>query len=411
MIYIIGLAWCAVFYFPVNLGITQSFFIPCVPYVILAVLHAHRCNRFLAVAQITGISFIYLFVNVFGVTSYMTDTAARLLSGAQLSYSLFCSFTVAFSHPYSPKEKLVVSRSLLVFAAFCCLYGIAEISSPQLANISNVFRNWCYPSELIYGMEDSHLMRDLVISGRLRPYAFASEPSAASWGIMCLCISGYALTSSVKEKIVVLCIVLVSTIVFSSPSNMLGFGLLLLCLFIENRIISKKTLWLYFIWLLVAGWLTYLIAFAVLDSRINLMTANDDMSTFVRLVQPFETALQALKFDLLFGVGFGGLEEIWNSIRVLELNGISSRINMTAGAALLTVPLFGGITGVVLFIVLGVSVYREIAVKQRLVFLSVVLFSMMNKSSIVITLSWFVVAIWIVAHPKFCASSGFRQEE
>jgi hypothetical protein len=400
MIYLIGLAWCAAFYLPVNLNLTQSLFIPCVPYAILAALHAKRCKRILAVMQITGISIVYLLANVFLVKSFTTDASARLLSGVQLPYSLFCAFLVGLSQPYSVKEKLVVSRVILGFATFFCLYGIAEITNPMFANVSDTFRSWCYSFEQLYGTNSSHLVRDLIISGHERPKAFASEPSAAAWGIMCLCISGYALTSSVRERVFVLCIVLVSTIVFSSPSNLVGFCLLAFCSLIENRRVSMRALWFYIIGSLTFSWLAYLMALTFLDGRILLITSYEDRSTYVRLIQPFEMAFLGLKFDALFGVGFGGLEEIWNLIEILEVDAVSSRINLTAGAALLTVPLFGGITGVLLLSVLGIAIYREIAVTQRLAFISVVLFAMMNKSSIVITVAWLVVSIWIVAHPN-----------
>jgi hypothetical protein len=397
MIYVISILWCVSFYFPINIPIGGGLFLPTFPFFILAILHAARGIQYRKVALLISGVLAYTIANIFLVESSVTALDRRLLSGLQLPYTIFNMLVIGFSKPYSKGEVKIIFKTMLFFVSCITIYGLLEPFS-ILSSISDQFRDAVYSADQIYSDHN----RDMQIAGRIRPKAFASEPSQASWAIWCISISMFTLKRDPKSRVTILLLLLMAVGVFLSPANAFGLIVLTGCYLYESRRASLGAIIGIGVSATVLITILVLVAKDFLFERYVTGSILDEGSTFVRIIQPFSMAWIALQHDPFFGVGFGGLEEIWYSIELIEGGEYSEKLNMSAGAAILTIPLFCGLSGVLGFTLLYRRLLADIEESAKIGFSALFLFSLLSKSSIVVTQSWYIVSFYLLVRPA-CA--------
>jgi len=391
MISLIALVWCLALYFPLNLPLGGSAFLPCAPGLLLALLHLPRRPNLGLVGFVVLLALLFVLVDCIFAVSFLTAFERRLLSGGQLPYTLFNCMVIGFCRPYSVEERNRLVRVLAAFLIGMTVVATLEPFTP-IGRVSDAFRQVAYPTELLYDATE----RDISIAGRIRPKAFCSEPSQAAWALFCIGTVIFGMTRDRRTRIIVMVTVLVSAVAFSSPSNVIGSLVLLACYLIQAGTVSLRTIVVRSIAIVVLGIPMYLVANSVFGNRFELFTLLEDDSIFVRVIQPFSMAWEALLHDPLFGVGFGGIEEIWNKIEMVEGGDYVARLNMVAGAAVLTVPLFAGVAGCFAFAVFLRFLTYQFGKGTRMTFLLITLFVMCQKASIVNTMAWYVMAGWLV---------------
>jgi hypothetical protein len=405
MISIIALVWCLALYFPMNLPLGGSAFLPCAPGLLLAFLHLPRRPNLGLVGAVVLLSLLFVLADCIFAVSFLTAFERRLLSGGQLPYTLFNCMVIAFCRPFSPGERQGLVKVLLAFLLAMTAVAVLEPFTP-IGRVSDAFRQAVYPTELLYDATE----RDIAIAGRIRPKAFCSEPSSAAWALFCIGAIIFGMTRDRRTRVIVMVTILVSAVAFASPSNVIGSLVLLACYLIQAGKVSIQTIVLRSIAGVALGFPMYLVANTVFGNRFEMSTLIEDGSTFVRVIQPFSMAWEALLHDPLFGVGFGGIEEIWNKIEVVEGGDYAARLNMTAGAALLTIPLFAGVAGCIAFAFFLRFLTVQFAKETRMTFLLITLFVMSQKASIVNTMAWYVMAGWLVGRGSQESAANRRPE-
>lgn len=394
MIYAIGLLWFTTIFFPVALPLGGGLFIPCLPGLLLGMLHLARGCRFRSVVIVVAGAVLFVLLDCLLATTFRTDLERRLLSGLQLPYTLLNCSLIAFSRPYSGAERRKLALILIGAAISISLIGLLEPYT-VIGSISDTFRQRVYPEELLYEGNE----RDIAIAGRIRPKAFASEPSHASWAIMALSAMVFGLYKDRRARIIVIVNLLASAGAFASPSNIAGVVVLLCCYLVESGRASIRALLGAGFATLVFGSGVFYVGSEIFGNRYADGSFLEEGSTFVRVIQPFRIAASSLEHDPVFGVGFGGLEEIWQTIESIEGGEFAARLNMTAGAAILTIPTFGGIAGVLAFFVLLRHLTGLARPDSRIPFVMIFIFLLLNKASIVNTVAWYVMALWLAARP------------
>ena len=136
---------------------------------------------------------------------------------------------------------------------------------------------------------------------------------------------------------------------------------------------------------------------AVLSERVGVGGAfGVEGSVFIRLVQPFSLASEAIAFNPIVGVGFQGLEEIWTKIQHVEEATVRENLNTVPGMAVLTIPLFTGFYGVIVFGLFFVWLLQQLPYGKRIAFAVVVLFALTQKQSFVLSSAWLIGAVWFL---------------
>jgi hypothetical protein len=394
MIYLIGLVWFATIYFPIALPLGGNLFIPCLPGLLLGMLHATRGVRPQPVLLVVGGAMAFVLFDCLLAESTRTALDRRFLSGMQLPYTLLNCALVAFCRPYSESERRKLAMFVMWAAILITAIGLVEPYT-VIGDISDSFRQSFYPEEFLY--VDNN--RDLNIAGRIRPKAIAAEPSHASWAIMAFSAMLFGLYKDQRSRIIVIVNLLASAVAFSSPSNVAGVITLLGCFLFESGRASIRGLVGAGFLAIVFGTGILFIGSQILGNRYSQGSILEEGSTFVRVIQPFQLAASSLEHDPVFGVGFGGLEEIWQTIEAVEGGEYSLRLNMSIGAAILTIPTFGGIAGVAAFVILLRYLIGLVRPDSRVLFVLIFIFLLLNKASIVNTVAWYVMALWLAARP------------
>ncbi len=354
-------------------------------------------------AAIVLMALVYVIINISFVESRSTEWGIRLKSGGQLPYSLLLSMIIGLSRPYSKNEAKIISQVLMLWGLGVTLYGTLETFSTFAVSVSDEFRVQVYSQESLYFADQ----RDVEYAGRIRPKVFTSEPSHAAWGAMAVTICSFALQKKLSARLLAIGIVFVSMIVFVSPGNLVGLLALLACYLYDSGRLSKSKLLLSLPAGAVLAYLAILWIPALFGTRFQSGALEEqDGSTFVRLIQPVLLAKSALEFNALLGVGFGGLEEIWQSIEVIDGGIESVKLAQSVGAAILSIPLFGGLTLTAMFGIFFVFVLRRISPEARFSFALTALYALSIKQSIVVTPAWFIIALWMVAQPSDAAGQG-----
>jgi hypothetical protein len=311
----------------------------------------------------------------------------------------------AFSRPYSDAEKRIIVRLLLISMAVLTALATLEPFVTPLSTISDSVRVQLYPAQILY----MSVERDMMFSGRIRPNVFCSEPSQASWGIVLLGILVFSLSTKRRTRVISMAILLTSAVAFSSPAALVATAALVVVYLLEIGRISFSTV---VTGLLVAGLVGVpLVIFGseILSNRYAMRASIlDEGSTYVRLFQPFILAYEALLYNPLLGVGFAGLESIWTKIEVIDGGSEVDSLRMSAGAALLTIPLFTGLLGCLLFLIFFRFLVARVSPNRRRGFIILLLFMLSQKSHFSNTTAWFVVGVYLAANAVQTTRSRVR---
>lgn len=399
MAILIGILLVISIYMPLTVPITPGLFLVNGPGIIFGVVHLFRRTDLGVLAKICGVALVFTVL-----VSLLSDETAsferRILSGGQFPYTLLFSLMAAFSRPYSDTEKRTIVRILITTMAVLTTFAVLEPLVPGLSAISDLVRVEIYPEQLLYDGAD----RDILFAGRIRPKVFCSEPSHASWGLVLFGILVFALSKDRKPRVITMVVVLVSAVAFSSPAALVATAALMTVYLLESGKISVGSA---ITGLVVAGFVGVPLAIFgsdILTTRYsNQVSILDEGSTYVRLVQPFILAYEGIIYNPLFGVGFAGLESIWTKIDLIEGGSEAESLRMSAGATLLTIPLFSGLFGCGLFVVFVRFLVARIYQGRRLGFIIFFMFMFTQKSHFSNTTAWFVVGVYLAANPALAA--------
>jgi hypothetical protein len=373
----------AIFYFGFSLPITETIFVPQIAYMPLAVLMVFRRPDFRLVLIAGFVSFCLLGWVIL-LSSSGADVVRQTLSGGQFVYTIILTAILATARPFEPKNAAKIAHYCQGFSVFFVILGILEILTP-LRILSDFFREAVYGS-LAYSSD----IRDMGIAGFVRPKAFSAEPSHAAWGIAMLIITSIGFR---PDRINFL-------IVFYSPNAPIAAVFLLftaVILFWDRRKIAN-TLITTSVVVLVAGSLFFFILSNMLGSRMGSFIGYEE-SFYIRVIQPVLLAKIALSYNWVVGVGYGGLEAIWTEISVIDGGATVENLNRTPGMALFTIPLYTGVTGSILFLALVIWVFRRYGPRMGSVIAGLLIFTLLQKQSFVISSAWIVAAIWAMQMP------------
>jgi hypothetical protein len=394
MITAIGIAWCFALYFPVALPIGNNFFIPNFPGLLLAAMHLNRGPNVVQVVQITGIALLYAVLNAVSGDLSVADLATRLKSAGQLPYTLMCCSLIGFSKSYTGLER---NKLFKIFGLFTGIIVLIALVEPYtiVQQISDKFRLEFYRDLTLYDFDQ----RDLEIAGKIRPKAFTPEPSHAAWAIVCLSTLMVFLGKSKLTKMWVTIQVGIAAYAFASPACVLGSLLFAGMQLINSADIEdhqgSQNLNRIPIPFLGAAIITVLsllyLATTILRNRYqDIDGLLSEGSTYIRIFQPFDLAIEGIVYNPLLGVGFSGLESIWTKMGLIDGEAVSN-LSSSIGAAILTVPLFGGILGTVLFVALIIYLVKLTRSKSAIAYILVILFMLSQKANISNTTGWFVI--------------------
>ncbi len=403
---LIACGFMLLFHFPIPLPLSNGLFLPyaVLPFVALGMLIYRPDARVLLKIVASSILFVFL---VQALSSFQTISfTKRLLSGGQLIYIMaFCALIVG-ARPLLREERGRYAAAFIIVSMLICGLGLLEIFTP-LRNISDAARDKLYPGNLLYTSEG----RDMVLAGRLRPNVFASEPSQAAWSVCIFVLCYLAFSRRTMDFLIAFMVLLAATMIFVSPSTV-AILMLVLVLYVFERLRTGYTSKLvHLMWLMpLSVSLATGIAYIFFANRY--MHASElDRSTYLRLVQPFDLVAAALKENALIGVGFAGLESIWTQMSYIETKAIGDNFNANVGMALLTIPTFTGLIGLMAFLMLCVYAVRVMRGWAAAQVLAVLFVTMLQKQSFVITSAWVVAAIWVWSQkglPTECAGRDTR---
>ena len=377
------------FHFGLSLPITAGFFIPQAAFIPLGLVMLIRGTDLKNVSVALALSFIVLGLGIWTADNHLVGIYRRLLSGGQFVYTFGICATVAFARPLEEVHATRTARFCQGFAVLILVLGLLEIFT-TFKQVSDAFRSAVY-LEGLYASD----ARDFQLAGFIRPKTFASEPSHAAWSLCMLVLCSIAFRPTRTNFITAFCILLIGTLIFFSPNTAVTAVFLVssaVVLFWDQHRI-KATIATLSIATLVALPAAILITGSLLGQRVNALTGYEG-SYYVRLVQPLEMARAALAYNWMFGVGFGGVEAIWTHIAIIESGASGDNINRAVGMALFTIPLFLGTLGVLLFILLLWWIIRHYGARIGLAIAGVLVFTLLQKQSFVITTAWIIAAIW-----------------
>ena len=392
----VGVAICVVllFHFPIAVDLGQGLFLPMagIPIVsIMLLLYRPSISR-VAIVTLLALAFV---ASVIALSNYdSVSLNKRIFSGIQFPYILAFSALFAFARPILKYERTVWAKVFFWSAFAICVLGILEIFTP-LKLLSDYVREMLY-SQGLYNAD----MRDIVLAGHIRPKVFSSEPSQAAWTVCQCVVSALAFNRSGKSLLLGSSVLGFAMIVFVSPAIVVIMALVFL-LYVLERLSRRRGAKAYigmFLWFLVGAAMTTVASYFLFGERFLHKDIDEmDVSTYLRVIQPFELVRLALHENLWIGVGFGGLDAIWNKISYIEGGASVANINASAGIALLTIPTFTGLLGVAVFVVICIYITKYLPPWYAVQTLCVLCISMLQKQSFVITSVWIVTGIWIWA--------------
>lgn len=378
-------------HFMVPLPLTNQMFVPNVALVLAAAIMALRQPNWQLVILVGVASSLFVSLAILANFSSAASIAQQLLSGGQLVYSAVIAATIASAAPFREEAARRAAAWCLGIAFGVVVLGLLETKT-FLAAVSDAFRARVYETGLYYADE-----RDITMAGFVRPKVFAAEPSHAAWSVSALALCALAYDQNRK---VALCAILIcgfGAMVFYSPAALATCGILVVVSsFLKERRsphgLLSKTL------IVVGGALLVLTLFPyILGVRLETDEVHGvEGSVFIRIVQPFTLAYEALIYNPFIGVGFRGLEAIWTKIPYIEEGIGSDDLNMVPGMAILTIPLFTGIYGVIVFGVVLMILLRQLPYGRRIAFAIVVLFALTQKQSFVLSSAWLIGAVWFL---------------
>jgi hypothetical protein len=379
------------FYFGLPLPITDTLFIPQIALLPLAGMMLARRPDFKVVLVVAlGSAFLVGWVIMLSGGESI-DATRRFLSGIQLVYNLGLCAIVATAQPLDEVTAHKVSRWCLAIGLFMALVGILEIFTP-LREVSDAFREFIY-RDSAYSAD----LRDLGLAGFIRPKAFASEPAHAAWGICMMVLCAVAFRPARATFVYGILILGVTTLIFVSPNTpltVLFLSMIAMILFWDRRRIAST--------LLTAGLISIVGAAVALFFLSNMWSgryaaySGYEGSFYIRVIQPVSLAENALRHNWLVGVGFGGLESIWTQITSIDGGASAENLNRTPGMALLTIPLFAGVSGVVFFFAIIAGLFWKLGGRYGTVAACVLVFTLLQKQSFVISTAWAATALWML---------------
>lgn len=403
--YLWGLALLFTFHFPVALPLPNNLFLPIFPLVFFIPLAIWRRPKYSTVFAGVLIAVVFVLVTISYSDLQIADFWRRFRSGIQLCYILVVTLLIATSRPFSAEESSKLGRFLLYTAAGIVILGVLEILTP-FREVSDAFRAGLYTDALNYQND----ARDFGIAGYVRPKVFTSEPSHAAWSVCQLALCALAILPSRRMMIGVITILVAGTLVFVSPTMPITCVAVIIIgaipLWGDERYKKKGLLWGTTI--LCALGLGGYFAYDLFSDRFDVYLGTDD-SIYLRIMQPFGLAYTALKYNFALGVGFGGLESIWNDIRVIEGGASVENLNQTPGMALLTIPLYSGALGCIMFCGVVFWIRTSFVSRLGLQVILVLIFTMLQKSSFVITTAWLVTAIWCMQAQGAANSASLKR--
>lgn len=404
-VYFWGLALLLTFHFPIALPLPNNLFVPLFPLVFFVPLAMWRRPNYAIVGVTVLSAMAFVLVTILYSDLMIVDFWRRLRSGGQLCYILSITAMIATCRPFNEEEAAKLGKFLMYVAGIIVVMGVLEILTP-FRLISDGFRANFYSDTLNY--QDD--MRDYSLAGYVRPKVFTSEPSHAAWSLCQLVLCALAIVPSRRTMLGAIVILGVGTLVFASPTIPITCVAMIIIAAVPHwgvkKLSMKGVLWGGMI--LCAFALGAFLAYDLFSERFHIYTGTDD-SIYLRILQPFGLAYTALEFNPMLGVGFGGLESIWNEIKLIEGGSSAQNLNQTPGMALLTIPLYSGLLGSALFsgIMLWIIQRNPRRVGVQLIF--VLLFTMLQKSSFVITTAWLVTAVWLLQAQRVSHNSSLKR--
>lgn len=300
-------------YLNLSLFISEGLFIPnFIAYFsggLLVMIHIKKFLYRKYITFIVGILIVSILSIIFSPKLVPGVLKEQMLSFAQLVLSLVTCFGVLFTLEHLGSRK--VSRIFFVFAFILVSGSFLERFSPLVKDLSDAFRNLIYK----FGVYSSDI-RDLNMSGYVRPKFFSREPSFLSQFLF-LSIFIWSIISSFRYKIsLTLFIVTISIIIIGSPKMLIIFPLL----FVFNIKIIQKYLFKYdFIFLICIFLILISLTFFVnniFNFRINEFISGSDQSFNMRITIPLVVLFSSIVKYPFFSVGLGGKEtslEIFNN--------------------------------------------------------------------------------------------------
>lgn len=388
------------FHFGLQLKLAEGVFIPNAILLLVALSMVPRkpnCQA-VTIAVVLSLAFVALAV-LLNVTAE-TSLSKQFLSGGQLVYSAAIATIVASAHPFVGNDARRAGRLCLAIASMVVAFAAIE-NRTSLGSVSDNVRQQLYDTGLYEADQ-----RDLAIAGFIRPKALASEPSHAAWTVCAMCLCAVAFMPGVRPIAGAAGLTGLAAIVFYSPGAAAASFVLLCLLLYESRSSSTSAGFTTVVAIGVCGLLVIAtILAAVLSERVGIGGAfGVEGSVFIRLIQPFSLASEAIAFNPVAGVGFQGLEEIWTKIQHTDEVMVRENLNTVPGMAILSIPLFTGFYGVIAFTCFFLWLLGRLPYGKRMAFAIVVLFALVQKQSFVVSSAWLIGAVWFLqskARPLF----------
>ncbi|MEN9315990.1 MAG: hypothetical protein RIS35_2383 [Pseudomonadota bacterium] len=291
---------------------------------------------------VVGASALFLTTAIFAPN--WADLGSRLFSVVQISFSLalFAAVTLLWRQA-TRKQVFTMATLLLSILSFGC---IAE-TLLGLGELSNRFRDAVYVGG--YAAYDNDL-RDIALSGGIRPKFFASEPSIVAITALVLTTVAFATASTLFQRGVTLLLYTVLFVVVDSPVLLAALPVVVLC--------SVRSILPVATFFLVAGMITLSFGLLIapqddgqagaMAERLEGLTAsldsfdeiNGQSSERMRLVNPYISLRDALNVNPIFGLGVGGKRTL------SEISSFSANFEVAFGNnAFATLFMYAGIVG------------------------------------------------------------------
>lgn len=377
---------------PISVRLTPTLFLPVAGIPILSLVMLLYRPRLIWVSAVAVCAITFVGI-VIALSDYQTvSLARRVFSGIQFPYILTFASIFVFARPLFPEEKTVWAKVFMTCAYGIGILGFLEIITPLKA-LSDSVREVLY-SQGLYAAD----LRDLALAGHIRPKVFSSEPSQAAWTICQCVVCSLSFNRTGKYYVLGLGALAIAMGVFVSPAIVVIFALILLLYLLEQfaKRPSATEVAGIMAWVLLGFVMAGAASYFLFGERFLYKSIDElDLSVYLRVIQPFDLVRLALSENLLIGVGFGGLDEIWNKISYIEGGASVENINASAGIALLTIPTFSGLIGVGMFLVICVLIVRYLPGWEATQALSVLCIAMLQKQSFVITSVWILAGIWL----------------
>ncbi|PIW26849.1 MAG: hypothetical protein COW30_12780 [Rhodospirillales bacterium CG15_BIG_FIL_POST_REV_8_21_14_020_66_15] len=211
-------------------------------------------------------------------------------------------------------------RYALAFAMLILFVAVLESAVPAVRAASDAFRAWAFD----FGVYSSDI-RDQALYGRIRPNAFTSEPSFASFGFTMFSFVWYVLSPAGYRTPAYLCLLGLGYFVLSGPTVLLGAPLIAAYqIFLaartgapgQRRLDLRRSA-------LGVGLTALLLALAVaagsigFSERVEEIFSGRDPSFFSRIVAPPLVAADIVARHPVTGAGLAGWEFIDGAVRQL----------------------------------------------------------------------------------------------